>query len=105
MSTKFKVIGLTRLGVKPESTALEVEAPTTRLPQLLNVATIDAKCIAIVIVTTEIRRGFERRFSFKIVLRLTLDRDIKSKLKLLMTWASLSRISLTKPAQKEITKF
>ena len=30
MNTNFKVIGLTRLGTKPESTALEADALTTR---------------------------------------------------------------------------
>ena len=35
VNTKFKVIGLTRLGIKPESTAPEVDAPTTRPSKLL----------------------------------------------------------------------
>ena len=30
MNTNFKVIGLTRLGIKPESKALEAQAPSTR---------------------------------------------------------------------------
>ena len=30
MNTNFKVIGLTRLGIKPESTAQETDALTTR---------------------------------------------------------------------------
>ena len=36
MDTKFKVIGMTRLGIKPESTIPEADALTTRLSKLLN---------------------------------------------------------------------
>ena len=36
MNTNFKVIGLTRLGIKPESTAPEAEALITRPSKLLN---------------------------------------------------------------------
>ena len=35
MSINFKVIGLTRLGIKPESTASEADALTTRPSELL----------------------------------------------------------------------
>ena len=35
MNINFKVIGLTRLGIKPKSTALEANALTTRLSELL----------------------------------------------------------------------
>ena len=35
MNTYVKVIGLTRLGVKPESTAPEADALTTRLSELM----------------------------------------------------------------------
>ena len=35
MNTNFKLIALTRLGIKPESTALETDALTTRPPELL----------------------------------------------------------------------
>ena len=34
MHTNFKVIGLTRLGIKSKCTALEAEAVTTRLSEL-----------------------------------------------------------------------
>ena len=34
MNSNFKVIGLTRLGIKPESTALEANALTTRPSEL-----------------------------------------------------------------------
>ena len=37
MNTNFKVIGLTRLGVKPKSTAPEAGACTTRPSELLRV--------------------------------------------------------------------
>ena len=37
MNTSFKVIGLTRLGIKPKSTAPEADACTTRPAELLNV--------------------------------------------------------------------
>ena len=36
MNTNFKVIGLTRLGIKPESTAPEADALTTWPSELLN---------------------------------------------------------------------
>ena len=36
MNTNFKIIGLTRLGIKPESTAPEADALTTRPSELLN---------------------------------------------------------------------
>ena len=36
MNTNFKAIGLTRLGIKPESTAPEAEALITRPSKLLN---------------------------------------------------------------------
>ena len=36
MHTNFKVIGLTRLGINPESTVLEADALTTRPSELLN---------------------------------------------------------------------
>ena len=36
MNTNFKVIGLTRLEIKPESTAPEADALTTRPSELLN---------------------------------------------------------------------
>ena len=35
LNTNFKVIGLTRLGIKPESTAPEVDALSTRSSELL----------------------------------------------------------------------
>ena len=35
MNTNFKVIGLTRLGIKPKSTAPETDALTTRLSEQL----------------------------------------------------------------------
>ena len=35
MNTNFKVIGLTRLGIKPKSTAQETDALTTRPSELL----------------------------------------------------------------------
>ena len=35
MDTNFKVIGLTRLGIKPKSTAPEADALTTRPSELL----------------------------------------------------------------------
>ena len=35
MNTSFKVIGLTRLGIKPKSTAPEADAHTTRPSELL----------------------------------------------------------------------
>ena len=35
MNTNVKVIGLTRLGIKPKSTALEADVLTTRLSELL----------------------------------------------------------------------
>ena len=34
VNTFFKVIGLTRIGIKPESTAPEADAPTTRPSEL-----------------------------------------------------------------------
>ena len=34
MNINFKVIGLTRLGIKPQSTAPEAAALTTRSPEL-----------------------------------------------------------------------
>ena len=36
MNPNSKVIGLTRLGIKPKSTALEADAHTTRPSELLN---------------------------------------------------------------------
>ena len=36
MNTNFKVIGLTRLGIKPKSTAPEADALTTRLSELFS---------------------------------------------------------------------
>ena len=33
MNTNFKVIGLTQLGIKPKSSALEADALTTRLSE------------------------------------------------------------------------
>ena len=36
MNTNFSVIGLTRLGIKPESTVSEADTLTTRPPELLN---------------------------------------------------------------------
>ena len=36
MNTKFKVIGLTQLGIKPKSTATEADALTTRPSELLS---------------------------------------------------------------------
>ena len=38
MKINFKVIGLTRLGIKPESTAPEADAVTTRSSELATVA-------------------------------------------------------------------
>ena len=35
MNTNFEVIGLTRLGIKPESTAPEADALTTRPSEML----------------------------------------------------------------------
>ena len=35
MNTNFKIIGLARFAIKPESTAAEVGAPSTQLPGLL----------------------------------------------------------------------
>ena len=35
VNTNFKVIGLTRLGIKPQSTASETDALTTRPSELL----------------------------------------------------------------------
>ena len=37
VNTNFKVIGQTRLGIKPESTALEADDLTTRPSDLLNI--------------------------------------------------------------------
>ena len=37
MNTNFKIIGLTRLGIKPESTAQEQTLCTTRQSELLNI--------------------------------------------------------------------
>ena len=38
MNTKFKVIGLTRLQIKPKSTATKADARTTRPPELFMLA-------------------------------------------------------------------
>ena len=38
MNINFKVIGLTRLGIKPQSTAQEADALTTRPSELATVA-------------------------------------------------------------------
>ena len=38
MNTKFKVIGLTRLEIKPKSTATKADARTTRPPELFMLA-------------------------------------------------------------------
>ena len=42
MNTNVKVIGLTRLGVKPESTAPEVDVVTTRPSELLNLCVLES---------------------------------------------------------------
>ena len=41
VNTNFKVIGLTRLGIKPKSTAPEVDALTTRPSELLKFDDLD----------------------------------------------------------------
>ena len=43
VNTNFKVIGLTRLGIKPKSTASEADAFTTR-PSELNVGFLYVRC-------------------------------------------------------------
>ena len=50
MNTNFKVIGLTRLGIKPESTAPEADALTTRPFELLNrnVGKVTANILAVI---------------------------------------------------------
>ena len=40
VNSNFKVIGLTRLGIKPESTAHEADALTTRPSELLGLASL-----------------------------------------------------------------
>ena len=44
MNTKFKVIGLTRLGIKPEFTAPEANARTTRPSEFVFIAGLLCVC-------------------------------------------------------------
>ena len=45
MNTNFKVIGLTRLGIKPKSAAPETDAITTRPSELLNFKKVCPKSV------------------------------------------------------------
>ena len=45
MNTNFKVIGLTRLGIKPKSTAPEADVYTTRPSELLNFNRVCSKSV------------------------------------------------------------
>ena len=49
MNTNFEVIGLTRLGIKPKSTAPKADALTTRPSELFNgsavIACVDHVCL------------------------------------------------------------
>ena len=43
VNTNFNIIGLTTLGIKPKSIALEADALTTRLSELLNMCPSNAE--------------------------------------------------------------
>ena len=70
MNINFKVIGLTRLGIKPESTAPEADALTTRPSELyFLISTVSKKNLTVLIKKKKFLEQKQQKMKLYIVLQ------------------------------------